>query len=97
MRWGGRAPKVRFAPKATVSDRAAKCRNGPTSDIGKSLARPYHAAFKDRHFVVRRVLTVIGEKLNGAAVSLPARTNWLHRVFRDVFTNLEAHLRTYAG
>jgi hypothetical protein len=24
MRWGGRPPKVRFAPKATVSERAAK-------------------------------------------------------------------------
>jgi hypothetical protein len=69
-------------------------------EVGSTqLAQPYHAAFKGRrfHFVVRRVRTVIGEKFNGTAASLSTRTNWLHRVLRDVFTNLEAHLRAYAG
>jgi hypothetical protein len=33
-RWGRRPPKVRFAPKATVSDRAATCRNGPYRTCG---------------------------------------------------------------
>ena len=32
MRWGGRPARVRFAPKATVSDRGATCRDGPISD-----------------------------------------------------------------
>jgi hypothetical protein len=46
MRSGGRPPKVRFAPKATVSDRTATCRNGPKEDILRkrkgALRRPFH-------------------------------------------------------
>jgi hypothetical protein len=69
-------------------------------EVGSTqLAQPYHAAFKGRrfHFVVRPCATQIGEKFNATAASLCTGTKWVHRVLRDVFTNLEAHLRAYAG
>ena len=40
MRWGGRPARVRFAPKATVSDRGATCRDGPNGDIVPAIRSP---------------------------------------------------------
>jgi hypothetical protein len=67
-RRGGRPMRIRFAPKATVSDCTATCREGPLADISPSPANPRDVA-RDR----RR------DHLLAVCVDLPPvgkRTRW---------------------
>src|ERR1700681_374479 len=83
MRRGGRLARARFAPKATVSNRSATCRDGPQPDISACVMANTWFILAPLLAIHLRVLAAVRDsarlaKLGACASVRATRFNWVH-------------------